>query len=51
MNKHKCEYYEGQILDVVVRTSDGSIRCRSCYEELKDSQVNPKALKQIRSIK
>ena len=47
---HECKFYKGQIQDVSTRRRDGSmsIHCRSCGEELKDEEVNPKMLKLIR---
>ena len=51
MTVHKCDYYEGQIKDVLLRTSDNTMRCRRCYKQLDKSQIDSQVLNYIKAKK
>lgn len=42
---HKCEYYEGVILDVTYNKFSKKFSCRRCGRTLKDSQVDDRVLR------
>ena len=44
---HICIFYRGKISDVTLRNN--IIYCRRCGGKLKNSQVNPKVLKEIKN--
>ena len=45
---HECKYYTGKISDVTLR-NDGTIHCKKCGEQLKDSQVEATMLAFIKN--
>ena len=46
---HECKYKKGRIIEVVTRNNNKDIYCKWCGEKLKESQVDKKMLRLIKS--